>query len=277
MDTDALVLQALADGAASAAAIAAATGLGERRCYRSLDRQKVLGRVWSPVYGSYQLTRSGRDLVADLATPRREAAIVATTRPARTFSDKLWWTLPDGTKVPDDGLSHVIGPRPLVEPGSMVATERTNTPLVASAGRPQVEPTKPVGQPSAPRSSTAPWPAPMGDATSDNRRLFGRTAHDDGEMTMAAEAGTIGRGTVAAWALVIGGVGAAHWKGQAVVEAVVAAAEKGQAVLAALGAARTATSEAPREKGFQPAPGMASTAEMGYGSDLMGYRSGMGW
>ncbi|MBF6606393.1 MAG: hypothetical protein IVW53_12500, partial [Chloroflexi bacterium] len=75
MATDPLVLQAVADGAASTAGVEAGTGLAERRSRRSLDRQLRLGTVWSPAYASYELTPVGRDLVADLAAPRREAAI----------------------------------------------------------------------------------------------------------------------------------------------------------------------------------------------------------
>jgi hypothetical protein len=205
------------------------------------------------------------------------AASAATTSVARPASPARASTaarpafVVGGVLVPDDGLSHVIGAAGLVGSGSKVTSlERTPTPTPRAVATTDVV-TTPIARPASPSSAStaAPRPAPVGTAPSADRLVDDRIAHDDGETTIAADAGTIGWGPVAKTALAIGAVGLAVWKGPAVV--------------AALREMATRTrDEAPRQaavmgldarlgaKGYQPGLGMASAA------DLMRYGSGTG-
>ena len=157
--------------------------------------------------------------------------------------------------VPDDGLSHVISSQPRVDPVAAAAVATT-----------------PVARPATPARSSmaAPRSGPERSATSVDRLADDRPADGDGETTIAAEAGTIGLGTVAAGALIIGAVGVAVWKGPAVLAALGTAGTP-QHDEAPSQAAVDAPLDAPLEAmEYQPPAGMASA------SDLLRYGSGRG-
>ena len=299
MNRDDLLLRGLADGATSPAALTDRTGLTLSSVKRGLRHLSTTGHVFSPARGTYRLTTLGATVLArpeqdppaaasrsvDRADDRPPveprprviamAASAATTpvapqsSPARSSTAARPPFVVDGVLVPDDGLSHVIGAAGLVGSGSKVTSlERTPTSAPRAVATTDVVTTSVARPASPPRSSTAaPRPAPIGTAPSVDRLVDDRTAHDD---TIAADAGTIGWGTVAAGALIIGAVGVAVWKGPA--------------VLAALGTAGTPQhDEAPRQAAvdapldapleameYNPPAGMASA------SDLIRYGSGRG-
>jgi hypothetical protein len=69
MTRDELLLDTLAKGESSTAALALATGLGERTCRYGLRRLAEEGYVWSPARGLYRLTAVGRTIAGELVQP----------------------------------------------------------------------------------------------------------------------------------------------------------------------------------------------------------------
>ncbi len=280
MNRDDLLLGGIADGATSPAALTDRTGLTLSSVKRGLRHLITTGHVFSPARGTYRLTTLGATVLArpeqdppagasrsvDRAADRPPVeprprviamgASATTTSVARPASPSSASTVArpafvvGGVLVPADGLSHVIGAATLVGSGSKVTSlERPASPSSAS--------------------TAAPRPVPVAAAPSDDRPVDDRTADDDGETTIAAEAGTIGLDTVAMWVGAFAIV-AAVWKGPAVLAALREMAtrtcdEDGRqaAVAPSLDARRDAME-------YQPAPGMAPASALG------GYRSGLG-
>ncbi|MBF6607084.1 MAG: hypothetical protein IVW53_16110 [Chloroflexi bacterium] len=270
---DELILRALADGATRTVEVAARSGLPRETVRRGLLHLIKAGHVYSPEYSSYHLSALGQTVADGLRSTAGQPAARRPARPpqpARQADDGLSHVIGPGSQagsgskvttptsaattpvapqssparsstaarppfvvggvlVPDDGFSHVIDgslPLPTSAPRAIATTDVVTTSVARPASRP--------------RSSTAaPRPAPIGTAPSVDRLVDDRTAHDDAETTIAADAGTIDLGTVAAGALVIGAVGLAVWKGPA--------------IAAALGTAGTAQrDEAPRQAAVIP-------------------------
>jgi DNA-binding HxlR family transcriptional regulator len=67
MTRDESILRALTQGDASTVELEEATGIPERTCRKGVRRLVLENYVWSPVRGTWRLTRRGRELAEELA------------------------------------------------------------------------------------------------------------------------------------------------------------------------------------------------------------------